>query len=454
MEKSKKLSGKLVFNLVLFGLMGQIAWAVENQFFNTFLYNEVGGTAKDISVMVALSAVVAVLTTLIMGTLSDKLNKRKVFVCGGYIFWGFTVLAFAFISRENIAKLFNLSDPARIRLMTVSAVILMDCIMTFMGSTGNDAAFNAWVTDITCDENRASTESILSLLSIAAMVLITVGFPICAENFGYSVCFMGLALLVVLCGIIGLFTVKDTLSGEKHESNFFGDLIYGFRPSVVKENKPLYLALASVGFYSIAVQCFFPYIFIYLQHYLNFDFNTLGASLTPAKIIIALLAVALLVAGLLYLGKLIDRFGKAVFVLPTVICFVVGLVGAYFAKSLSLFGIFAIPVLVGYGLLMIILSAAVRDFTPEDKVGQFQGIRMIFMVLLPMVIGPAIGNGVTERFAEGMYLNDYGEMVNIPVPAIFLASAVVALFILIPVTALMKTWKEKFKTEKEKEENV
>lgn len=443
MEKSKKLGARLTFNLILFGLMGQIAWAVENQFFNTFLFNDVGGTPKDISHMVAWSAVAAVLTTLIMGTLSDKVNKRKLFICGGYIFWGFTVIAFAFITRENIASLLGIDDKERIRIMTVNAVIIMDCLMTFMGSTGNDAAFNAWVTDITCDENRATTESILSLVGVFAMVAVTVAFPMCAEGFGYPVCFEALGGLVILCGIIGLFTVKDSLSGEKKESNFFGDLIYGFRPSVVKDNKPLYLALASVGVYNIAVQCFFPYIFIYLQHHLGFDFNKIGEALTPATIGIAVVAVIVVVVGLILIGKLIDKFGKALFVFPTIIIFVAGLTFAFFAKSLGIFALAAIPVLVGYGLLMIILNAAVRDFTPEDKVGQFQGIRMIFQVLLPMVIGPAIGNFVIERFADGTYTNDYGEIVNVPVPAIFLASAIVSVVILIPVIALRKTWQAK-----------
>ena len=71
---------------------------------------------------------------------------------------------------------------------------------------------------------------------------------------------------------------------------------------------------------------------------------------------------------------------------------------------------------------------------------------MIFFVLIPMVISPAIGNAVTERFAQGQYINDYGESLNIPVPGIFLASAAVAVFILIPVIALRKTWKEREKS--------
>lgn len=101
MEKSAKLGKLTLLNIILFGFIGQVAWAVENNFFNTFLFS-FGGTTKDISTMVAASAVVAVVTTFVMGTLSDKLGRRKVFICAGYVAWGITVMAFAFISRENL----------------------------------------------------------------------------------------------------------------------------------------------------------------------------------------------------------------------------------------------------------------------------------------------------------------------------------------------------------------
>ena len=68
------LSKKTWFNIVLFGFVGQIAWNVENMYFNTFLYNSVGGTTDDVNVMVAASAISAVLTTFIMGVLSDKIG--------------------------------------------------------------------------------------------------------------------------------------------------------------------------------------------------------------------------------------------------------------------------------------------------------------------------------------------------------------------------------------------
>ena len=73
--------------LVIFSLTGQIAWVVENMYFNVFIYKMFNASAADISVMVSASAVAATVTTLLIGALSDKLGKRKLFICGGYILW-------------------------------------------------------------------------------------------------------------------------------------------------------------------------------------------------------------------------------------------------------------------------------------------------------------------------------------------------------------------------------
>ncbi len=434
------LSKRTWFNIVLFGFVGQLAWNVENMYFNTFLYNSVGGTTDDVNTMVAASAISAVLTTFIMGALSDKIGKRKIFVSVGYILWGITVMSFAFISRENMAEWFNITDTQKVITATVSAVIIMDCIMTFMGSTGNDAAFNAWITDITNDSNRGTVEGVNAVLPILAMLFVTVGFGMGVSLAGYPACFIVLGVLVIICGIIGFFTINDPKKEKKTESHYFSDLIYGFRPSVIKANSKLYIALTAVCLYSCAFQVIMPYLFIYLQHYLGFDFNNL--QITPVVIVIAVIALAALIVGAIMLGKMIDKKGKDAFVIPATLLFTVGLVVVYFMKTLGTFAIGAIIFLVGYGLLGIILSATVRDHTPEDKTGLFQGVRMIFAVLIPMVVGPDIGSWTINKFASshelGTYINDYGEVVNVPVPEIFLAAAIVALFIFIPIVILRK----------------
>lgn len=444
---STKLSKRTWFNIVLFGFIGQLAWNVENMYFNTFLFNSVGGTVNDVNNMVAASAISAVLTTFIMGALSDKIGKRKIFVSVGYILWGLTVMSFAFISRENMAQWLNITDTQKVIAATVSTVIVMDCIMTFMGSTGNDAAFNAWITDITNDSNRGTVEGVNAVLPVLAMLFVTVGFGMGVSAVGYSACFIALGAMVIVCGIIGLFTINDPKKEKKEKSNYFADLIYGFRPSVVKENSKLYIALSAVCFYSIAFQVIMPYLFIYLQHYLGFDFANLN--ITPTFIIIAVVVLAGLIVGAIMLGKMIDKRGKDAFVIPAAILFIAGMVTVYFMKTLGTFAIGAVIFAVGYGLLGIIISATVRDYTPEDKTGLFQGVRMIFAVLIPMIAGPEIGAWTINKFASnhelGTYINDYGEAVNVPVPEIFLAAAIVAVFMLIPIIVLRK---KGFKKEK------
>lgn len=438
MENKSKLGKSLVFNIILFGFMGQVAWAVENNFFNLFLFNEIGGNSVDISNMVAASAIVAVLTTLFMGSLSDKVNRRKIFICGGYMVWGITVMAFAFISPENVAEIIGTTPVAAIPA-TVTVVIVMDCIMTFMGSTSNDAAFNAWITDVTSSENRTKTESVLALLPVAATIIVTVAFGTLSGKFGYSACFIGLGVLVTLCGVAGLFSIKDSGSGVKSGSSFWECLTYGFRPSVIKSNKGLYLSLACMGIFSVATQIFFPYLFIYVQHYID----TTSFKLTLPVVIVAAAVVVLAVVGLLKIGELIDKMGKANFAFPAAAFFVVGLILVYFAdKNLVFFALSAVIALVGYGLLMIMLNAAIRDFTPEDKAGQLQGIRMIFAVLLPMLIGPRVAAKITEAFATAQYQNEYGIMVDIPAPHIYLGAAAVGVLIVVPLVFLRKEWKK------------
>ena len=65
----------------------------------------------------------------------------------------------------------------------------------------------------------------------------------------------------------------DSKNGVRGNENYFKELFYGFRPSVVKENVRLYLALAAVCLYSVAVQVWMPYLLIYLEHYMNFNLS-------------------------------------------------------------------------------------------------------------------------------------------------------------------------------------
>ncbi len=445
--KENKLGAKLWFNLILFGFVGQIAWAVENMYFNTFLYNSIyNGVSQNavdntidvmsaISLMVALSSITAAIATFLIGALSDKIGKRKIFISLGYILWGITTAAFGFISTENTAAVFHLTDEVKILTVTVCIVIVMDCVMTFMGSSSNDACFNAWVTDVTNTKNRATAESVLTILPMAGTGTIIALGGLAASN--YSTFFIALGALVSVCGLVGLFTIKDSGDGIVKNTTYFKDLFYGFRPSVVKSNARLYLSLACVCIYSTAFQVWFPYIFIYLTNSIGFNLNDLFANLTPVTIVIALVVIVAIVALLISMGRLIDKFGKDKFIIISVVLFVAGLVATGFAKNITTFIICILPMLAGFALLAIMLNAAIRDFTPKDKVGLFQGVRMIFAVMIPMVVGPWIGNLVC-KVSSFTYINDYGVETSAPGNVMFFAAAVVAVFIIIPLIPLAK----------------
>ena len=73
-----KKDRKFWLSLIIFSLVGQVAWVMENMYLNVFIYKEFNASAEAISLMVGASSVAATVTTLLIGALSDKLGKRKI----------------------------------------------------------------------------------------------------------------------------------------------------------------------------------------------------------------------------------------------------------------------------------------------------------------------------------------------------------------------------------------
>ncbi len=453
-----KLTKRTWLNIIVFSFMGGIAWNLENMYFNTFLFDSVyDGVSKAkleewgimapttaISRMVALSAITAVVTTFIMGTLSEKMKKRKVFISVGYIVWGVITASFGFISKENIASLFGLSDDGKILLFTVWAVIIMDMVMTFMGSTSNDSAFNAWTTDVTNPAVRPTVETVLLFVGLFAMLAVMGVGSLCqADVVSYQVFFLGLGIIVSLSGVFGLFALKDPeIKGEKTNSNYWSDLFYGFRPSVVKQNSLLYLALSAICIYNIAIQVFFPYLFVYLGSVI-----IPGAVFDAKTIAVAVLAVAGLAAGVILLLKASGKNKVNAYII-TIVLFIAGLAVLSTSTNIVVVLIGIAPTLIGYVVLQIQLNASVRDYIPEDKVGLFQGIRMIFFVLIPMVVGPWLGDIACRT--SNFTIIEYGEEKLVPSTSMFFYAAVVALLIFVPLYLLMGKDKNSAKDNKGK----
>ena len=427
---SAKLGARVWISVVLFGLIGQLAWVIENMYFNVYLFDAVGGTANDIAAMVAASAVTAAVTTLIMGALSDKIGKRKVFIVTGYIIWGIVTASFGFITVDNTQKVFHAANAAATAALLV---IVMDCVMTFFGSTAFDAAFNSWVTDVTDDSNRGRAETVLQALPLVAMILVFGVLDGFKQRGEWQTFFLIVGVATTICGILGIFILKDKPGIKANSESYFKNIIYGFRPSTVKKNPRLYIAFAAFCIFSIAYQVFMPYIIIYLE-------KTLG--ITDYAIPLGVILILSAVISVLF-GRVIDKAGKIRCLLPAAVVLVIGFVLMYFAKgdNLPVLMIFGTVMMGAYLVASACICGTIRDYTPADKVGLFQGVRIVFQVLIPMVTGPYIGAAVIAN--NNQTYVELGTVKTIPTANIFLASAAVAVFALIPIIVLLKTEKSK-----------
>jgi len=304
-------------------------------------------------------------------------------------------------------------------------VVVLDCVMTVFGSTANDAAFNAYVTDTTNEKIRGKVESVLAVLPLVSMLIIFGGFDAMTKQGHWNRFFDIFGVLVTLTGIASIFLIKDSEVKSKNEP-FLKNLVAGFRPRTIKENPSLYLTLAAFCLFSCAVQIFFPYLIIYMQNYLMIENYAIVLG------VVLILASAISVIG----GRFIDRVGKLNFVLPAAAVMFLGLVLMFFVRGTTFVVAAGTVMMGGFMLTVAALSASIRDFTPKDSVGEFQGIRMIFAVMLPMIIGPSIGAAVIKN--SGNTYTDLGVVKSVPTPAIFLAAAVALLLIVVPIYILKR----------------
>ena len=415
--------------LVIFSLVGQIAWVMENMYFNVFIYKMFGASAEAISSMVAASAVAATVTTLLIGALSDKIGKRKLFICGGYILWGISILSFALIRVDIISKLFPMASAAAVG---VSLTIILDCVMTFFGSSANDACFNAWLTDSTDETNRGAVEGINSMMPLLAILAVFGGFMgfDLGKQESWSAIFLIIGSVVTLLGIAGFWLIKEPKLDTRGNEKYFRNLFYGFRPVIVKENPALYLALAAYAVFGIAIQIYMPYLILYYTVALGMD----------NYVLIFAPAIILAAAFTFVYGKQYDKKGFAKAVVAPLAMLMVGFVVLFFFRSTVPVFLGSLVMMCGYLAGMAMFGAILRDKTPVGKAGMFQGLRIVGQVLIPGVIGPAIGAAVLK--GADVIVNDDGTTSFIPNRNIFLAAFIAAIFIWVVLIPLFKKLKK------------
>lgn len=421
-KKLGKLSSKTWTSIVLFGLIGQVAWVVENMYFSRFMQNEITKAPYATTLLVAFSAIFATLATLIGGALCDRKGKRKVFICWGYIIWGFTIAAFALVPMQPSAEKV---------LPLVILVVVMDCIMSVIGSISNDASYNTWITDITNTANRAKVDTILAIMPLFAIAIVFGGFDSLtnadATVDDWKKFFIIMGVIPTVGGIIGLFLMKDKEGIKpKEAAPFFADFAYSLNPKVIKENKMLYICLSGNMISAIAYQIYVNYLFNIVEGTLQ-----IKDYIIPVGIIMVVAAVLSVV-----ISTAMDKYGKKHFYYPTIAAGVIGSIIVWSAKFLIGKNETAeVAVLIIGGILLIgvslvmagLFTASYRDYIPKGKEGLFQGCRMVMYVLIPMIVGPLVAQGIISAFNKGVADSDIVYPMEL-----FLGAAVILLFCFIP----------------------
>jgi MFS family permease len=396
-------------------LTGQIAWAVENSWFNTFVYDMLTPDPRPVAWMTAASAITATLTTLLMGTLSDRTRsrwgRRRPFILIGYILWGISTILFptvTYIETSSIA---------------IVMVVVMDSIMTFFGSTANDAAFNAWTADVATSDTRGRVEGVLNLSVFLAQIVAMVAAGMLIDSLGYFIFFQLLGIIVSVTGLIAGSLLRDAKAPtEKPARSFwaeFGDL---FNLDTLRNNRQLFILMLFIMTISIGMQVSFPYLIVYLENFIGVsksEFSIIGGAVMVGSAVLAI-----------PFGILADRWNKRTMIAIAVVMSSLGGILISLVRTLPLLALTGL-VWQAFSVAAGIASVAwLKDLLPEESRGKFLGIRMIFWIAIPMVIGPWIGSTLIQTYGIPTTLN--GQAGFIPVPIIFQVGSAIALLSLIP----------------------
>lgn len=406
--------------IILLSFFGQVAWALENNFFNLFIQDAFGASLTDVALMVSASALTATATTLFVGAWSDRMGRRKAFIGVGTILWGASIIVFAYLQTISLALA---GTTAVAMAFGVTLTIVFDCIMTFFGSLANDSCFNAWVTDITTEKNRGKVEGVNSAMPLLAMLAVFGGAmflmivrPDGTVTYDYPLFFTIVGAAVVALGIAVMLLMEDSAPERAQTDGYLENVLYGFHLRAVAKHRMLYLVLLAYLVFATALQVFMPYYVLYLRlpYILGENYVLVMA---PGIIIAAVFTI-------LY-GKRVDRCGFLRAVVVPLVLFVVGcLVLTLFTSTAGVFAGSAL-MLCGYLGAVACFGAEVRNNTPAGHVGMFQGIRIFMAVLVPMLVGPWIGSSLSAT-SGAIGFGVVGDGFT-PSSLIFLGGAVVAL---------------------------
>ena len=443
--KSKNKMG-LNFWLLVWGLgiAGQLCWNIENQWFNTFVYAKIAKDPTIISWMVGVSATATTISTFLFGCISDRKGKRKTMVSIGYILWGLFTIAFGLTQYITGGQV---SDNAGLLLVAGIAVVSADAIMSFFGSMGSDIGFNAWINDHMNDHNRGQLGAALATQPVIGTIVGTVlGGMLVGSDDNYMRLFLVMGIAVIAFGIYSLLSMKDSPDLKPSVRGSFKEQFFSILnfKNYVKNTELAWVNLA-LAVYFIAFNMYFTHLGNYMIYYLGFTADMMGYIEGIALIVAMLCTIPCTkllnnnkAPQLCIASTIINSLGVGImglFVRPE------NINAASIFNPTLLLGVF----LLGVGYILFLQSITVwgKQLYPEDSRGQFEGIRILFFVLIPMVVAPLISNPIIK--ASGEFVDENGFTAYLPTHTLLLVGAVLVLLTIIPIVFAKKYHDKKSK---------
>ena len=422
---SKKRNAVIYTLIWTLGLAGQICWNIENQWFNTFVYAKIGNDPAIIARMLSARAAATTFSTFFFGTWSDRIGKRRYFVSAGYILWGIFTIVFGlteFIPRDKF-------------LLAAVLVVLSDTVMSFFGSMGNDAAFNAWTNDIMTEKNRGQIGAALATQPVIGTILGTVvgGFLVGSDD-QYMRLFLVMGVLVIAFGVYAFFRMGAAETAEPSVRGTFWEQFFSvFRFRRLFAMRELLFVNLTVCVFFIGFNGYFAYIGNYIIYYLGFSADQMG--------LVEAIPLILAMAGAVPAAVLINKNKHVPTAAASILLNIAGLlillpVRPEMIDTSSIFhvrlflGIFLVGL--GYIAFMQVTKVWVKRLYPADSRGQFEGVWIVFFVLLPMIGGSILGEQAVKISGETFVDAASGQMQYIPNGSIFLYGAVFIFLSLIP----------------------
>ncbi|HMF34755.1 MAG TPA: MFS transporter [Candidatus Lokiarchaeia archaeon] len=395
---------------LVFIAIGSQLYSDTSQTFLSYMINTNTGISYLLSgIMYAIYVVLSAIFYILWGAISDNLRtrfgRRIPLITTGSVATG--ILVYFFVFSQNLLWLF------------IDWGILISFVNSMTKVSGSLTA------DLIPLEKRGRVNMILQVVTPIGSVLIYIpsllplmGIPL-QEAWIITVDM----IIYSAIGVIAFFLVKEPPVVEPPIP-----IIEGIKKIVdwreFAKNKNFLWLFAGGIFLSAADNAIFLNIF----NFISGIFSTINFDLTII-IIFAPIAVLIMVVGIYYLGKAIDKIGRKII---TYVGFGLAPVGAF---TIALGGSNLIPLLLGFALFYMFywtgssaMSAWQQDTLPREARGRFFGILGI-----SGAVGSAIGGIVS-----GLIADQYGILWIFIAAAIFLWSSL-PIFSFVPETLHRET---------------